>query len=142
MKTGTTPGPDKILADLLRAGGFPISLLSVLYKLFRKIILTRISQTLGEAHPVEQAGFRIEFSCLDHIQALAMVIKVCQEIRMPLVLTFVDYEKLLTPSIRMPSCQHWSIKEWTLPTLADRSSRCSATVKLSQRPLLIPIEKA
>ncbi|XGW33935.1 hypothetical protein V3C99_018008 [Haemonchus contortus] len=106
MKTGTTPGPDKISADLLRAGGYelhallathrasylqkekipnqwrnsrmvilhkkgdrddlrnyrPISLLSVLYKLFTKIILTRISRTLDEAQPEEQTGFRKGFS--------------------------------------------------------------------------------
>ncbi|KAK6762617.1 hypothetical protein RB195_023369 [Necator americanus] len=45
----------------------PICLLSVLYKLFTKIILTRISRTLDEAQPQEQAGFRQGFSCLDHI---------------------------------------------------------------------------
>ncbi|KAK6729008.1 hypothetical protein RB195_006205 [Necator americanus] len=45
----------------------PISLLSVLYKVFTKIILTRISRTLDEAQPQEQAGFRQRFSCLDHI---------------------------------------------------------------------------
>ncbi|KAK6761735.1 hypothetical protein RB195_022719 [Necator americanus] len=36
----------------------PIYLLSVLYKVFTKIILTRISRTLNEAQPQEQAGFR------------------------------------------------------------------------------------
>ncbi|KAK6764382.1 hypothetical protein RB195_024635 [Necator americanus] len=38
----------------------PICLLSVLYKVFTKIILTRISRTLDEAQPQEQAGFRKE----------------------------------------------------------------------------------
>ncbi|KAK6744253.1 hypothetical protein RB195_011139 [Necator americanus] len=46
----------------------PICLLSVLYKVFTKIILTRISRTLDEVQPQEQAGFRQGFSCLDHIQ--------------------------------------------------------------------------
>ncbi|KAK6728956.1 hypothetical protein RB195_006174 [Necator americanus] len=36
----------------------PICLLSVLYKVFTKIILTRISRTLDESQPQEQAGFR------------------------------------------------------------------------------------
>ena len=30
---------------------------------------------------------------MDHIQTLAMVIEVCSEYHLPLVLTFVDYEK-------------------------------------------------
>ncbi|KAK6747184.1 hypothetical protein RB195_000415 [Necator americanus] len=52
----------------------PICLLSVLYKVFTKIILTRISRTLDEAQPREQAGFRQGFSCLDHIQTVSRVI--------------------------------------------------------------------
>ncbi|KAK6748230.1 hypothetical protein RB195_001075 [Necator americanus] len=71
----------------------PICLLSALYKVFTKIILTRISRTLDEAQPQEQAGFRQGFSCLDHIQTVSRVIEVCREYRLPLVLTFVDYEK-------------------------------------------------
>ncbi|KAK6738097.1 hypothetical protein RB195_020291 [Necator americanus] len=39
-----------------------ICLLSVLYKVFTKIILTRIFRTLDEARPQEQAGFRQGFS--------------------------------------------------------------------------------
>ncbi|KAK6726534.1 hypothetical protein RB195_004703 [Necator americanus] len=70
----------------------PICLLSVLYKVF-KIILTHISRTLDEAQPQEQAGFRQGFSCLDHIQTMSRVIEVCRKYRLPLVLTFVDYEK-------------------------------------------------
>ncbi|KAK6762199.1 hypothetical protein RB195_023056 [Necator americanus] len=53
----------------------PICLLSVLYKVFTKIILTRISRTLNEAQPQEQAGFRQGFSCLDHIQTVSRVIE-------------------------------------------------------------------
>uniref|UniRef100_A0A7I5EED8 Reverse transcriptase domain-containing protein n=1 Tax=Haemonchus contortus TaxID=6289 RepID=A0A7I5EED8_HAECO len=117
METGTTQGPNKISADLLRAGGYklqallaahmtylqkkipnlwrnsrmdilykkgdrddlcnyrPIGLLGVLYKLFTNIILIRLSRTLVEAQPVEQAGFRREIRCLDHIQAVAVVIE-------------------------------------------------------------------
>ncbi|KAK6758528.1 hypothetical protein RB195_016012 [Necator americanus] len=71
----------------------PICLMSVLYKVFTKIILTRISRTLDEAQPQEQVGFRQGFSCLDHIQTVSRVIEVCREYRLPLVLTFVDYEK-------------------------------------------------
>ncbi|KAK6750161.1 hypothetical protein RB195_002262 [Necator americanus] len=71
----------------------PICLLSVLYKVFTKIIPTRIAGTLDEAHPQEQARFRQVFSCLDHIQTVSRVIEVCREYRLPLVLTF-DYEKV------------------------------------------------
>ncbi|KAK6739409.1 hypothetical protein RB195_008098 [Necator americanus] len=63
------------------------------YKVFTKIILTRISMMLDEVQPQEQAGFRQEFNCLDHIQTVSRVIEVCREHCLPFVLTFVDYEK-------------------------------------------------
>ncbi|KAK6755766.1 hypothetical protein RB195_014262 [Necator americanus] len=50
-------------------------------------------RTLDEAQPQEQAGFRQGLSCLDHIHTVSRVIEVCREYRLPLVLTFVDYEK-------------------------------------------------
>ncbi|KAK6760344.1 hypothetical protein RB195_021715 [Necator americanus] len=64
----------------------PICLLSVLYKVFTKIILTRISRTLDEAQPQEQAGFRQGFSCIDHIQTVSRVwiAEVSREYRLPL----------------------------------------------------------
>ncbi|KAE9414497.1 hypothetical protein Angca_003607, partial [Angiostrongylus cantonensis] len=71
----------------------PICLLSVVYKLSTKITLSRISRTLDEAQPVEQAGFRKGFCCMDHIQTVPRVIEVCREYHLPLVLTYVDYEK-------------------------------------------------
>ncbi|KAK6761961.1 hypothetical protein RB195_022889 [Necator americanus] len=71
----------------------PICFLSVLCKVFNKIIPTRVSRTLDEAQPQEQAGFRHGFSCLDHIQTVSRIIYVCWECRLPFVLTFVDCEK-------------------------------------------------
>ncbi|KAE9416249.1 hypothetical protein Angca_002740, partial [Angiostrongylus cantonensis] len=70
----------------------PTCLLRVLYKLFTKIILSRISRTLVEVKPVEQEGFRKAFYCMDHIQTVSRVIEVCREYNLSLVLTFVDYE--------------------------------------------------
>jgi len=52
----------------------PISLLSVLYKMF-KVILNRIERDLDFNHEGEQAGFRRGFSTMDHIQALNAVME-------------------------------------------------------------------
>ncbi|XGW27716.1 hypothetical protein V3C99_007927, partial [Haemonchus contortus] len=48
----------------------PIALLSQPYKLFTKIILNRLERQLDEYQPVEQAGFRKGFCCMDHIHTI------------------------------------------------------------------------
>ena len=60
----------------------PICLLSQMYKLFTRIILNRISSTLEEQQPKEQAGFRKGYS-----------IERCHEYKIPICLAFIDYEK-------------------------------------------------
>ncbi|KAK6737622.1 hypothetical protein RB195_019996 [Necator americanus] len=165
MKPGTAPGPDFISADFLRADQLntsrtvlihkkadredlrnylPICLLSVLYKVFTKIILTRISRTLDEAQPQEQAGFRQEFSCLDHIQTVSRVIEVCRKYRLPLVLTFVDYEKTfdsVETNAILSALVDQGVDASYVRTLANCYDRWTTRIQLFHRPLTIPIGK-
>ncbi|GBP92264.1 Probable RNA-directed DNA polymerase from transposon X-element [Eumeta japonica] len=53
----------------------PISLMSNLYKVFSKIILSRITSTLDENQPKEQAGFRSKYSTVDHIHVLRQIVQ-------------------------------------------------------------------
>ncbi|XGW11057.1 hypothetical protein V3C99_012506 [Haemonchus contortus] len=71
----------------------PICLLSVIYKLFTRVILNRIGRLLEEGQPCEQAGFRRGFSTIDHIHTLTRLIEVWREYKMPLCLTFIDLKK-------------------------------------------------
>ena len=47
-----------------------ICLLSNMYKLFTKIITTRLEKKLDENQPREQAGFRSKYSTTDHMHAI------------------------------------------------------------------------
>ena len=67
----------------------PICLLSNMYKLFTKIITTRLEKKLDENQPREQAGFRSKYSTTDHIHAINQLKEKCRA----LCVAFVDYEK-------------------------------------------------
>ncbi|KAK0424256.1 hypothetical protein QR680_008579 [Steinernema hermaphroditum] len=71
----------------------PISLLSAIYKLLTKVLTKRIERILDAAQPVEQAGFRKNFSTIDHLQAINQLVERSREYRLPLFIVFVDYEK-------------------------------------------------
>ncbi|KAK6734221.1 hypothetical protein RB195_017791 [Necator americanus] len=70
----------------------PICLLSVIYKLFTRVILNRIEKVLDEGQPCEQAGFRKGFSTIDHIHTVSKLIEVSRECK-PLCLTIIDLKK-------------------------------------------------
>ncbi|KAK6736283.1 hypothetical protein RB195_019139 [Necator americanus] len=105
----------------------PICLLSVLYKVFTKIILTRISRTLDEAQPQEQAGFRQGFSCLDHIQTVSRVIEKA-------------FDSVETNAI-LSALVDQGVDDSYVRTLANCYDRCTTRIQLFHRPLTIPIGK-
>lgn len=71
----------------------PISLMSNIYKIFAKIILARITRTLDENQPREQAGFRAGYSTLDHIHTVRQVIEKNKEFNVLFYCCFIDYNK-------------------------------------------------
>lgn len=71
----------------------PISLMSNVYKVFSKIILSRIAITLEENQPKEQAGFRRSFSTIDHIHTLRQILQKYKEYNKIYYLGFVDFNK-------------------------------------------------
>lgn len=71
----------------------PISLLSNIYKVFSKVILGRISKKLDENQPREQAGFRQNFSTIDHIHTVKQIMEKYNEYNKKFYMAFIDYYK-------------------------------------------------
>ncbi|GBP73169.1 LINE-1 reverse transcriptase homolog [Eumeta japonica] len=71
----------------------PISLICNIYKLFAKIILNRIEKRLDEHQHIEQAGFRKDYSVLDHIHVVRQVMEKYKEYQYIYYIAFIDYSK-------------------------------------------------
>ena len=94
----------------------PISLLSHSYKIFTRLLQTRIERTLDENQPREQAGFRKGYATTDRLQALNQVIMKSDEYNLPLCIGFIDYEKAFD------TVEHFAIFEVLRKTNIDKTS--------------------
>ena len=81
----------------------PISILDHTYKLFTKLVTIRLTQRLDHSQPVEQAGFRTDFSTIDHIFTVRQLTEKCIEYNRPLCMVFIDFEKAFD------SLEHWAV---------------------------------
>ena len=83
----------------------PISLLSHSYKLFTRLLQTRMENILDQNQPGDQAGFRRKFSTIDHIYTLNQIIEKTNEYNLPLCVGLIDNEKAFD------SVKHFAIFE-------------------------------
>uniref|UniRef100_A0A7I4Y7G6 Reverse transcriptase domain-containing protein n=1 Tax=Haemonchus contortus TaxID=6289 RepID=A0A7I4Y7G6_HAECO len=122
----------------------PISLLSVVYESFTKILLNRMECTLDEYQPIEQTGFRKNFSCMDNIQAVTQLIERSREYRLPLALLFVDYKKAFD-SVEINAVLNALAQAGVDPAYVHLLEQClsntSTSIQLFERKLKIPVGK-
>lgn len=70
-----------------------ISLLSIVGKLYARVILTRLQQLAERVYPESQCGFRAERSTVDMIFSLRQLQEKCREQQKPLYIAFIDLTK-------------------------------------------------
>ena len=71
-----------------------IMLLSIPGKVLTRIILERLKTALDKKLRDEQAGFRQDRSCTDHIATMRIIIEQSLEWQSPLYSVFVDFQKV------------------------------------------------
>lgn len=122
----------------------PISLMSNMYKIFSKIILNRISATLDQNQPQEQAGFRKGYSTIDHIQVVSTIINKYREYHKTLYVGFIDYAKafdsLEHSSIWMALRQN-GIEEGYIQIIKNIYASSSAKIRMERDGDEFPIRK-
>ena len=70
-----------------------IMLLSIPGKVLSRIMLERLKASLDKRFRDEQAGFRQDRSCTDHISTMRIIIEQSLEWQTPLYSVFVDFQK-------------------------------------------------
>ena len=71
----------------------PIALISILYKLFAKVLCSRLQGTILSKQSCDQATHRLGFSTEDHLLSLVLLNESCREWGAELFLAYVDFEK-------------------------------------------------
>ena len=71
----------------------PITILPILYKLFARVLDSRIKVALDTLQSVDQAGFKKGFGCDDHLFTVVQLIEKMSEFNRPLWICAVDFRK-------------------------------------------------
>ena len=89
-----------------------ISLLSIVGKVFARVILIRLQKLAERIYPESQCGFRAERSTIDMVFSLRQLQEKCREQQMPLYIAFIDlaksYLRFSQRSVAHPNCRAWS----------------------------------
>ena len=70
-----------------------ISLLSIVGKVFARVILIRLQKLAERVYPESQCGFRSKRSTVDMIFSIRQLQEKCRERNMPLYVSFIDLTK-------------------------------------------------
>ena len=70
-----------------------ISLLSIVGKVFARVVLARLQVLAERIYPESQCGFRAERSTVDMIFSVRQLQEKCREQQMPLYIAFIDLTK-------------------------------------------------
>jgi hypothetical protein len=71
----------------------PICIIPMMYKLFSRVLAGRVREQLLAEQSVDQAGFRPQYSCDDHLFTVTMLAEKCNEFNLPLWVATLDFKK-------------------------------------------------
>jgi Reverse transcriptase (RNA-dependent DNA polymerase) len=113
----------------------PISLISHIYKIFCKMILSRIDEILDSNQTQDQAGFRKGFSTSDHLLVVNQVIEKYQEYNKELHIAFIDYSKAfdsIETCFLLKALKEQKIPEKYIRIVKNIYDNCEASISLQK----------
>ena len=99
----------------------PISILPILLKLFSRVLYSRIEVFLAKTQSVDQAGFKSNFSCDDHMFTVTMLHEKSREWNIPIWIAAIDFKKAFD------TVEHFYL--WEALGSADVPKQCIDTLR-------------
>ena len=131
--------------DREAAGNYrPICSLPVLYKLFATVLYVRLALSLHRVQPPDQAGFRPNHRCDDHLMVYRILKQRCREWGVPLYISTIDFTKefdRIKHSAFWSSLQFYGIKPAYVRLLKRLYSHQKGTVLTDQESDVFPIKR-
>ena len=132
-------GPRDVLANFR-----PICLLSLVLKVFSRVLLNRMQRTLTLNTRREQAGFRSGYSTTDHIHVINQLTERCREYRLPLCLLFIDFKKAFDTvehQAVLNSLTQFGIPSRYIEVIRQCNSNCTTDINLLHEPVRVKIQR-
>ena len=127
------------------AGNYrPICRLPVLYKLFATVLYARLAPSLHRVQPPDQARFRPNHRCDDHLMVYRVLEQRCREWSKPLYISTIDFTKALDRikhSALWSSLQFYGIKPAYVRLLQRLYSHQEGTVLTDKESDTFPIKR-
>ena len=122
----------------------PICGLPILYKLFATVLYARLAPGLHRVQPPDQAGFRPNHRCEDHLTVYRILEQRCREWGVPLYLSTIDFTKAFDSIKHLSiwkSLRHYGVKPAYVRLLQRLYSQQEGSVLTDKESVGFPIKK-
>ena len=122
----------------------PICGLPILYKLFATVLYARLAPELHKVQPPDQAGFRPNHRCEDHLMVYRVLEQRCREWGIPLYISTIDFTKAfdsIKHSAIWKSLRHYGVKPAYVKLLQRLYSQQEGTVLTDKESEVFSIKR-
>ena len=133
------------IGDREDAGNYrPICSLPVLFRLFATVLYARLAPSLQKIQPPDQAGFRPNHRCDDHLMVYRILEQRCREWGGPLYISTIDFTKAfdsIKHSALWSSLQFYGVKPAYVRLLQRLYNHQEGTVLTDKESDVFPIKR-
>ena len=122
----------------------PICGLPILYKSFATVLYARLAPGLHKVQPPDQAGFRPNHRCEDHLTVYRILEQRCREWGVPVYISTIDFTKAFDStkhSAIWNSLRYYGVKPAYVTLLQKPYKRQEGTVLTDKESEVFPIKK-